>query len=293
MFRGWQCGTLTKSDRDGTKAVPFDVSVRTLGLHVTLGNTAKGFCVRHTEERRAELKTALQEVLDKKTIEPKQAERLRGRMQRFEGYAFGRVAQYSLKVLGELSLKRQKQVPLKDKEMQAGAYLIQRVSEARAIDIGPVSLDTFFIFTDGACEGDSSRIGSVGGVLVGPSGRCTQHFSSEVPTDFMREALACSANPIYELKLLPINIALHVWGKGCIPPTWCVTWTTTQQGRRCAKGMAAPNLTNASLDVLCSLKVISKQSLGTQGYPDTLTFLMVQADWTVKRWSSWGRNKSR
>ena len=139
MFRGWQCGTLTKSDRDGTKAVPFDVSVRTLGLHVTLGNTAKGFCVRHTEERRAELKTALQEVLDKKTIEPKQAERLRGRMQRFEGYAFGRVAQYSLKVLGELSLKRQKQVPLKDKEMQAGAYLIQRVSEARAIDIGPVS----------------------------------------------------------------------------------------------------------------------------------------------------------
>ena len=87
MFRGWQCGTLTKSDRDGTKAVPFDVSVRTLGLHVTLGNTAKGFCVRHTEERRAELKTALQEVLDKKTIEPKQAERLRGRMQRFEGYA--------------------------------------------------------------------------------------------------------------------------------------------------------------------------------------------------------------
>ena len=40
-----------------------------------------------------------------------------------------------------------------------------------------------------------------------------QHFSSEVPTDFMREALACSANPIYELGLLPIYIALHVWGK--------------------------------------------------------------------------------
>ena len=37
-------GQLTKSDlfgmwyaKDGTKAVPFDVSVRTLGLHVTLG----------------------------------------------------------------------------------------------------------------------------------------------------------------------------------------------------------------------------------------------------------------
>ena len=199
--------------KDGTKAVPFDVSVRTLGLHVTLGNAAKGFYVGHTDERRAELKAALEEVLEKKTIEPKQAERLRGRMQWFEGYAFGRVAQYSLKVLGELSLKRQKQVTLNDKEMQAVAYLIQRVSEARAIEIGPVSLDTFLIFTDGACEGDSSRIGSVGGVLVGPSGHCLQHFSSEVPTDFMREALACSANPIYELELLPIYIALHIWGK--------------------------------------------------------------------------------
>ena len=132
--------------KDGTKAVPFDVSVRTLGLHVTLGNAAKGFYVGHTEERRAELKAALEEVLEKKTIEPKQAERLRGRMQWFEGYAFGRVAQYSLKVLGELSLKRQKQVTLNDKEMQAVAYLIQRVSEARAIEIGPVSLDTFLNF---------------------------------------------------------------------------------------------------------------------------------------------------
>ena len=28
--------------KDGTKAVPFDVSVRTLGMHVTLGNAAGG-----------------------------------------------------------------------------------------------------------------------------------------------------------------------------------------------------------------------------------------------------------
>lgn len=41
-------------------------------------------------------------------IEPKQAERLRGRMQWFEGYAFGRVAQHSIRILGELSLRRQR-----------------------------------------------------------------------------------------------------------------------------------------------------------------------------------------
>ena len=83
-------------------------------------------------------------------------------MQWFEGYAFGRVAQYSLKTLGDLSLRRQKHVTLSDNELLAVEFLIQRVSEARAVEIGSVSLDTFFILTDGACEGDSSRVGSVG-----------------------------------------------------------------------------------------------------------------------------------
>jgi len=114
-----------------------------LGLHVTLGSAAKGFHIGHTEERRAELKSALQDVLDRKVIEPKQAERLKGRMQLFEGYAFGRVAQYSLKTFGELSLRRQKQVTLSDKELCAVEFLIQRVSEAKAIEIGSVSLTLF------------------------------------------------------------------------------------------------------------------------------------------------------
>ena len=75
--------------KEGTKAVLFDTQVRTLGLHVTLGSAARGFYIGHTEERRAELKLALQDVLDRKVIEPKQAERLKGRMQWFEGYALG------------------------------------------------------------------------------------------------------------------------------------------------------------------------------------------------------------
>ena len=155
--------------KDGAKAVPFGTQVRTLGLQ-QLGFAAQGFCIGHTEERRAELKTALQDVLEKGTIEPKQAERLRGRMQWFEGYAFGRVAQFSLKVLGDLALRRQKSVKLNDNELHAVQFLIQRVSEARAVEISSVSLETFLIFADGACEGESSCTGSVGGVLIGPNG---------------------------------------------------------------------------------------------------------------------------
>ena len=75
-----------------------------------------------------------------------------------------------------------------------------------------MSLETFLVFTDGACEGDSLRTGSIGGVLIGADGRCLQHFSCVVPEVFMQKALEKSANPIYELELLPIYISLVLWG---------------------------------------------------------------------------------
>ena len=149
---------------------PWDYKI----LQVKLGVAAQGFNIGHTEERREELKSALQEVLENKTVEPKQAERLRGRMRWFEGYAFGRVAQFSLEVLGDLSPKKQKTVRVADHELRATELLVKRVAEARAIEISSVFPSTFLIFTDGACEGESSRIGSVGGVLVSPNGKCCQ-----------------------------------------------------------------------------------------------------------------------
>ena len=133
-------------------------------------------------------------------------------MQWFEGYAFGRVAQYSLKVLGEISLQRRQCVDLSDEELMAIKFLVKRVSEAQSIHISPIFLETFLVFTDGACEGDETKTGSVGGVLVDPSGRCINHFSSEVIAAFMGRALEFSANPIYELELLPILIAISLWG---------------------------------------------------------------------------------
>ena len=83
---------------------------------------------------------------------------------------------------------------------------------ARSVEISSVSLETFIVFTDGACEGELLRKGSVGGVLIGPNGQCLQHFSCVVPEAFMKVALEKSANPIYELELLPILLAFLIWG---------------------------------------------------------------------------------
>ena len=162
------------------------------------------------------------------------------------------------------------------------------------VETGPASLDTFLDFTDGACEGDSSRVGSGGGVLVDPFGCCRQHFSSEVPVDFMRRALACPTNSIYELGLLPIYIALYAWG-GILKSTHLVCYLDNDAARA-ALCEVYGSIELAQHSVGCAhatWKVFQKQSLGTQGYLHTLTSLMVQADWTSKRWGSWGRNKSR
>ena len=197
--------------KEGTKAVEFSDQVKTLGLVIRLGRATGPFTVGHTAERRQELCEALEAIPKTKCVEPKQAERLRGRMQWFEGYAFGRIAQHSLKTLGELAMRQQKVVTLTESEVSAIGFLLSRVRSAEAIRITTTLLDNFLIFTDGACEGDNNKSGSVGGVLVGPNGQILEHFSSEVPSCYMSTLLKNSENPIYELELLPIYIALRLW----------------------------------------------------------------------------------
>jgi len=197
--------------KEGTKAVSFSDQVRSLGLVIRLGCATGPFAIGHTPECRQELCEALEAIMEAKRIEPKQAERLRGRMQWFEGYAFGRIAQHSLKVLGELSLRQQRVVALNESELSAINFLLSRVKSAEAIRITTTMLDNYLIFTDGACEGDTEKTGSVGGVLVGPNGQVLEHFSSKVPINYMNSLLEDSENPIYELELLPIHIALLLW----------------------------------------------------------------------------------
>ena len=197
--------------REGSKAAQFGEEVRTLGLLMKLGDVRNGFYIGHTAERREELRAALLEILETGEVEPKQAERLRGRMQWFEGYAFGRIAQHSVRTLGDIALKKQRVVKLDSSEREAIEFLVQRVSGAEPIKISAISLETMLVFTDGACEGSDTKSGGIGGVLVDQSGSCVRHFSFSVPDFFMTAALEKSDNPIYELELLPIYVSMIAW----------------------------------------------------------------------------------
>ena len=92
----------------------------------------------------------------------KDAERLRGRLQWFESFAHGRIAQQALRTaVGRV------QTQLTQKEISALRFLKDRVLKAPPTRIQATNLSTWICFSDGACEGDQEKLGTVGAVLVG------------------------------------------------------------------------------------------------------------------------------
>jgi hypothetical protein len=199
--------------RDGDKACAFAKRFKSLGVEIDLQTFGAGVVhLGHTAERREELSLVLKEILKEKSITSKQAESMRGRLHWFELFAFGRVANSAVKVLGELALSGRKRVSLSDADISALGFLCERVLVAPPLAITPSCLQSWIVFTDGACEGmENHKQGGVGGVLVNPLGQVVSFFGGVVPEDIMQCLLQKSKNPIYELEVLPVLISIWLW----------------------------------------------------------------------------------
>ena len=149
--------------RTGKKATEFCSVVKTLGLQLNLQDPQGRVTLGHTEDRKAELAADLEQIISDGRVEAKFAERLKGRMQWFEGYVFRRTAQLGLRTLNDIALRSSKVVNLTESELNILKKLLIRVSAAPPIVISPRTLSTWYIFTDGACEGVSQKDGGVGG----------------------------------------------------------------------------------------------------------------------------------
>lgn len=204
---------------EGKKAVEWDTKVKTLGVVLDLkpelsqgDSQASPFVtVGHTPSRVAELSKTLDEVLSAGSLSLKNAERLRGRLQWFETFASGRVAQQSLRTLSRLASAGRKNENLNRKEIEAVKFLRHRVLTAPPTKIQASSLDTWLIFSDGACEGDETKEGTMGAVLISPHGAPISFFSETVPESVMDFFLTKSSHPIFELELLPVVVACQLW----------------------------------------------------------------------------------
>eukprot|EP00435_Cladocopium_sp_Y103_P016841 s3633_g4.t1 len=199
--------------KEGPKAPPFSEVFKMLGLVVDLSKVAdKMFEVGHTAERRDELVASLEDIARRKELSAKEAERIRGRMIFFECFVFGRTANFDLKQFSNLCRLGRNTNALTDDEVSIVERLCCRVKTGKAIPLGVQTLETWLVFTDGACEGDDP-CGSIGGVLVAPNHRIVHHFGCQAPKDVMSFLLQFSSRPIHELEMIPILVSFHLWGR--------------------------------------------------------------------------------
>ena len=213
----WACEELfnllgLKFATEGKKCLPFSSTFKMLGLQIDTSKFQEGaFLIDHTPERRDELNAQISSTLDCGTLEIKAAERLRGRMIFFEGYTFGRVANSAVKSLGRYCLSACSSNVIDDDLKRSLLFLKDRVLGGGPLVVEKCISTTWFVFTDGACSPETMS-GSIGGILVSPSGVCVKYFGASMPSEFMKELFSRSKNPIHELEVLPVALAAELWG---------------------------------------------------------------------------------
>ena len=141
----------------------------------------------------------------------KGAERLRGRLQWFETFAYGRIAHQALRTISGIASSGRDKGNLTILERQALTFLRDRVLQAPPTKVLKTSLESWIVFSDGACEGDERKKGTIGAVLVDPLGKVVKYFSETVPQVWMDAFLEGSTHPIFELEVLPVLCSLLVW----------------------------------------------------------------------------------
>ena len=158
--------------QSGKKCLPFAEEMRALGLVFDLQQFGQGkVFIRHTPERRQELLDRLSEILDHGSLTAKEAESLKGRIQWYESYLFGRIANLAIHRIGKRALSPNVSRNAKlDSELKASlVFLKDRVSRGLPLELTAQTELPLLVFTDGAFEVDLNT-GSVGGILYNDVG---------------------------------------------------------------------------------------------------------------------------
>ena len=197
--------------REGKKAPPFSQLFRMLGLEVDLsGFEQRVVKIGHTEERKIELQHFIQQIKLDQSLDLKTAERLRGRMNFFEGHCFGRGPAQALRTLDFQARSGALCKGLSNAAVDALDTLSECISSASPLEISVRCLRTWYLFTDGECDAKAGT-GGVGGILYDEDGKLVEAFGAPVPSHLMQDLLRTSANPIYELEILPVLLAYRLW----------------------------------------------------------------------------------
>ena len=197
---------------EGGKAEPFGVQFKTLGLVVDLTSFPHGFVeIAHTPKRRAELLQDLLTISELCMVSRKRLEQLHGRMVWFGSFIFGRLMNDALRVVSIAARGKSANVAINEELRSAISNLHQCLQSSKHVKVQPSLSTAWIIFSDGAFEPEATIPGTIGAVLVSPSGSLVEYFGEGLPDELLQIFLADSKHPIYELEILPALAAIECW----------------------------------------------------------------------------------
>lgn len=185
--------------KEGKKCQAFGTEMKALGLVFDLSQFDEGVVyIRHTPERREELLAKINNILSQGSLSPKEAESFKGRIQWFESYLFGRIANLSIHRIGKRAHLRGAKVKHKlDEELRSSLpFLRDRVQTGSPLLLTANTENAILIFSDGAFGSETLK-GSAGGVLLSHEGVRSRFFSENIPALVMKRFLKVTDNPIY------------------------------------------------------------------------------------------------
>ena len=198
--------------KTGKKAVNFSRCFAALGLMCDLTGFDEGyFTIGHTDERKAELVTAIRDFLDRGAMSPKEAEVLRGRLHWFNSYLFGRAPCNAMHVLSKRAQGQEHSNAMREDLHSSLSILLNHLETAPPLTLRLTSGRNLYLFTDGSYEPESDIRAGVGGLVLDEAGNPIRFFSDCICDEDLGVLLRESAHPIYEVELFAVMLALASW----------------------------------------------------------------------------------
>ena len=117
--------------------------------------------IHRTSERKAEVLESIEKSLADNSLTPKEAEQLRGRLQWYNAYLFGRAPCKALHEISRRATARAK-VNALDAELVKGLKdMASHLRSAQPIRISAESRPTKFVFSDGSLENGTAEVGAI------------------------------------------------------------------------------------------------------------------------------------
>lgn len=151
------------------KEKPFSRTADMLGVTLDLtDDTLFSVKVSNKAARVGSMVSALDEIIQRRSVQPVAMPSLFGRLQFCEAQLLGRQGRLAISDLRMLERSKSKSVQLGESHLKAFHILLERLEKGRPRTIvASIPKTPVLVFTDGACEPEGdSFIGSVGGVLI-------------------------------------------------------------------------------------------------------------------------------